>query len=53
MTSPGEPRRAVRVPDDVWKGAQERAEREDVPLSQVIRQFLRAYAADAKTYKLP
>lgn len=45
------PLRNIRIPDDVWIAAKERAEREDVPLSQVIRQFLRAYADGAKTFK--
>jgi hypothetical protein len=46
------PLRNVRVPDDVWNAAKERSEREDVPLSQLIRRVLRAYADGAKTFKL-
>jgi hypothetical protein len=46
------PLRNVRVPDDVWNAAKERSEREDVPLSQLIRRVLGAYADGAKTFKL-
>jgi predicted HicB family RNase H-like nuclease len=43
--------RNIRVPDELWNAAQERAAREDVTLSQLIRRFLRAYAEGARTFK--
>ncbi len=38
------PRRTVRVPDDVWRAAQEKAERRGETLSDVIRRALERYA---------
>jgi len=45
------PNRNIRIPDELWNAAQERATREDVNLSQLIRRYLRAYAEDARTFK--
>jgi hypothetical protein len=38
--SEGAPRRAVRVPDDLWAAAAAQAAREDITLSQLIRRWL-------------
>lgn len=37
------PARAVRVPDDLWRKAQERAAERGETLSQAIRRFLERY----------
>jgi hypothetical protein len=39
------PQRAVRVTDQTWQAAQDRAEREHRTVSDVIQTALRAYAA--------
>jgi hypothetical protein len=44
--SEGEPRRAVRVPDELWAAAAARAAREDITLSQLIRRWLTDYVAN-------
>ena len=38
------PLRSVRIPDDVWNAAREKAEREGVTLSSVILAALTRYA---------
>lgn len=45
---PATPLRNVRVPDDVWALAQQRAARDEVPLSVMIVAFLRAYGDDVR-----
>lgn len=40
--------RGVRVPDEIWRKAQERAEREGRSISDVIREHLREYGEDAE-----
>jgi antitoxin component of RelBE/YafQ-DinJ toxin-antitoxin module len=42
---PKTPQRTVRVPDDVWLAAQERAAQEGVTISEVIRRALQKYGA--------
>jgi predicted HicB family RNase H-like nuclease len=44
--SEGEPRRAVRVPDELWAAASARAKSEDITLSQLIRRWLTYYVAN-------
>ena len=44
--SEGVPRRAVRVPDELWAAAAARAAREDITLSQLIRRWLTDYVAN-------
>ena len=44
--SEGAPRRAVRVPDELWAAAAARAAREDIPLSQLIGRWLTDYVAN-------
>jgi len=39
----GEPRRAIRVPDELWSAAIARARSEDRTLSQLIRRWLSNY----------
>lgn len=41
--------RTVRIPDELWDAAGARAAREDLSLSQLIRRWLRAYAAGTIT----
>lgn len=36
--------RTVRIPDDVWERAQQRAEREGRTLSQLMQRVIRRYA---------
>lgn len=38
------PPRSIRVPDDVWKAAQEEAERRGETVTAAIVRFLRRYA---------
>ncbi|MQA96266.1 MAG: ribbon-helix-helix protein, CopG family [Streptosporangiales bacterium] len=42
------PNRTVRVPDEVWREAQEKAEREGKDVSEVVRDCLRRYIARKK-----
>lgn len=42
---PVTPIRSIRVPDDVWKPAQERAAQMGVPLGRLITDFLRSVIA--------
>jgi hypothetical protein len=44
--SEGAPRRAVRVPDELWAAALARAAGEDITLSQLIRRWLTYYVAN-------
>lgn len=44
--SDGAPRRAVRVPDELWAATAARAAREDITLSQLIRRWLTDYVAN-------
>lgn len=41
------PQRAVRVPDDEWKAAQDRAAEQGETVTDVIRRALRDYASSA------
>lgn len=41
------PARAVRVPDDLWRAAQDKAEREGTTVSNVIRRALERYVKRA------
>lgn len=43
------PLRAVRVPDEIWQAAQERAEAEGRTVSDVIRAALKRYGAKKAT----
>ena len=45
---PKTPQRSVRVPDEVWKAAQERADEEGRTLSDVVRVALEKYAKGRK-----
>lgn len=45
---PKTPQRSVRVPDEVWRAAKERAEAEGNTLSDVLRQVLDAYGRGEK-----
>lgn len=45
---PKTPQRSVRVPDEVWQAAKERAEAEGRTLSDVVREALAAYAKRKK-----
>jgi hypothetical protein len=45
--------RSLRVEDEVWDAAQERAEREHRSLSDVVRVSLRAYAEGRYDAKEP
>lgn len=42
--TPGTPRRTIRVPDELWKAASERAKADGQDLSAVIRAYLEQYA---------
>lgn len=44
--APKTPHRTIRVADDTWKSAQEKAKSEGRNLSEVIREFLVAYATE-------
>jgi hypothetical protein len=44
--SEGAPRRAVRVPDELWAAALARSAGEDITLSQLIRRWLTYYVAN-------
>lgn len=46
------PRRAIRVDDETWAAASERAELEDRNVSDVVRVALRAYA-DNRYHAIP
>lgn len=41
---PKTPQRSVRVPDEIWHAAKERADAEGRTLSDVVREALAAYA---------
>lgn len=41
---PKTPQRSVRVPDEIWQAARERADAEGRSLSEVVREALAAYA---------
>jgi hypothetical protein len=43
VTSKGTPRRTIRVADDIWKPAEERAAQEGRTLVDVIRELLVRY----------
>lgn len=44
--SAGAPLRSVRVSDELWAAAAERAAREDITLSQLLRRWLTYYVAN-------
>lgn len=46
---PKTPQRSVRVPDEVWEAAKQRAEDEGSTLSEVMRQVLEAYGKGARS----
>lgn len=48
MTSKGTPGHTVRVPDEIWKAANARAQRENRSLSDVIREHLIQYGHPEK-----
>jgi hypothetical protein len=41
------PNRSLRIPDDLWQAAKERAEREGESISGVVRAYLARYIAEA------
>jgi predicted HicB family RNase H-like nuclease len=43
MPSRGTPRRAIRIPDELWYAALAKAERSGEPLNEVIRRALERY----------
>lgn len=43
---PATPNRTIRVPDDVWEPAMEKAHAEGITLTDVIIRALRAYLRD-------
>lgn len=46
--APKTPHRTIRVPDDVWTAAQQRAKAEGRNLSELIREWLTDYAKDSE-----
>jgi len=44
--APKTPNRAIRVPDDLWRAAQEKAAEQGESLSEVIRKALARYVAE-------
>lgn len=44
---PKTPHRTIRVPDDVWNPAREKAETEGTNLSELIREWLTNYVENA------
>lgn len=46
--SKGTPHRTIRVPDDVWFPAKEKANGDGRELSDLIREFLRSYVEDSE-----
>ncbi len=44
--TPGTPRRTIRVPDELWRAASERAKADGQDLSAVIRAYLEKYASE-------
>jgi hypothetical protein len=40
------PRRAIRIPDELWAAALARAKNEDISLSQLIRRWLTDFIAN-------
>lgn len=41
--TPGTPKRSIRVPDELWLAALEKAEQRDEDLSSVVRAALKRY----------
>lgn len=49
VNQPKTPHRTIRVPDDVWAAAKEKAERDGTNLSEKIREWLVDYVAPRKS----
>lgn len=49
MTPDKTPLRAVRVPDEIWQAAQDRAKAEGTTVSEVIRDRLKRYGKKPPT----
>jgi antitoxin component of RelBE/YafQ-DinJ toxin-antitoxin module len=46
MSGKGTARRTVRVNDDLWRAAQEKADRTGIDVSEIIRKALAAWIAE-------